>query len=517
MGVKVLEENTRVDPKHKIRLAIILSLIVASVLRFFYHVSWARPDFWGDSYHHWLISRLTLANQWIYTDYKGLETIWLPGYHYLISLVMFIWGRYDLLPAHVTNMILGTLACGLVAWLVSDITKNWRVGLGAGLTLALLPWHIAYSHFNMPEVTAGVLLLALLLAVRRDRMELLPGLALASTLTRHELTLFLGIMGAWLAWQRNWQAVRSLGLGVGLGLAGWSLWSWYRTGNVLGWWDRMLKAIAWDARFWNEAGVRLADIDTLVRTANRAYPVLAVVGLAAIAVIIGVTFYGWRYRLAEGGWLLVVLVGLHWLILGRSFVVGYLPVADPRYILVTLPVLVSVGVIAIAAIRNYSLRLVFITTYALFLLTSLYDQIPSFFDRAYIIAPERTAGEYLGQTMQADHQDNFWVDAPVTVYYSNLDPERFFSSDTLLPQEKRYQDNTINMALNSIEKYNIRYVLWEDVSYTFVGRVWPQMAAGQVFDQNGYRFEPVFDYSGWELDYGARPTIIWQVMKIGGK
>ena len=503
----------QMDQKRGVLMSVTLSLIVALVFRIFFHVSWAGPDFWGDSYHHWLISRLTLANQWIYTDYKGLETIWLPGYHYLISLVMFMWGRFDLLPAHVTNMILGTLACGLVAWLVSDITKSWYAGLGAGLTLALLPWHIAYSHLNMPEVMAGVLLLALLLAVRRGRMELLPWLALVSTLTRHELTLFLGIMGVWLAWQRNWPAVRRLGLGAGVGLTGWSFWSWYHTGDVLGWWVRTLNAISWDARFWTEAGIRLADIDTLVRTANRAYPLLAVVGLAAIVVIIGITFYGWRYRPTEGGWLLVALVGSHWLILGRSFVVGYLPVADPRYLLATLPLLTGIGVMAIAAIRNYRVRLVIIALYALYLLASLYNQLPTFSEMAYIIAPERAAGEYLGKNIPPNKQDNYWVDAPVTIYYSNLDPKRFFSSDVLLPQEKRYQDNTIDIALNAIEKHNIRYVLWEDVSYTFVGQVWPDMAAAQAFDQNGYYFEPLFHYSGWELDYGAQPTIIWQIME----
>lgn len=395
-------ENNRMDQKHKIRLAIILSLIVASALRLYYHISWAGPDFWGDSYHHWLISRLTLANQWIYTDYKGLETIWLPGYHYLISLVMFMWGRFDLLPSHVTNMILGTLACGLVAWLVSDITKNWYAGLGAGLTLALLPWHIAYSHLNMPEVMAGVLLLALLLAIRWDRMALLMGLALVSTLTRYELILFLGIIGVRLGWQENWQAVRRLGLGLGIGLGLWSLWSWYHTGDVLGWWNRSLNAVAWDARFWSEAGVRLADIGTLVRTASRAYPLLALVGLATVVVMIGIKRSGWHYPLAKEVWLLIALVGLHWLILGLSFVAGYLPVADPRYLLVTLPLLTGLGTIVITSIHNYRVRLVFVGAYILLLLASLYNQIPTFSAMAYIITPERAAGEYLGQKIPFD-------------------------------------------------------------------------------------------------------------------
>jgi hypothetical protein len=502
------------NQKRKIQLSIMLSLIVALAVRWYYYIHWAGLDFWGDAYHHWLISRLTLANQWIYTDYKGLETIWLPGYHYLISAVMFGWERFDLLPAHATNMILGGLACGLVAWLVSDITNNWLVGLGAGLTLALLPWHIAYSHINMPEVMAGVLLLALLLAVCRDWLALLPWLAFVSTLTRHELTLSIFLIGLWLWRQRRWPITRRLWLGSGLGLVVWSCWSWYHTGDLLGWWRRSLNAAAHDARFNNEAGVRLTDIGTLVGVVNQAYPLLAVVGLTAIALIIGIRFYERRYHFPKWAWLLIALVGAHWLVLGRSFVAGYLPVADPRFILVTLPVLVGVGVIAIAAAPHDIIRLSLTALYILMLLVSLSDQMPAFSEMAYIINPERVAGEYLAEIATPEDKYNYWVDAPVAIYYSNLNPQRFFSSDVLLPTKTRYRDDTLNIALTAIKEHNIRYVLWEDVPYTFVGEVWPQMAEAVAFEQNGYRFEPVFRFAGWELDYGAKPTILWQIKEV---
>ena len=513
MVSKTLKENARVNQKYQIQLSITLSLLVALAARWTYHIRWAGLDFWGDAYHHWLISHLTLTNHWIYTDYKGLETVWLPSYHYLISAAMLISGRFDLLPAHVTNMILGTLACGFVAWLVSDITSSWLSGLGAGLTLALLPWHIAYSHINMPEVMAGVLLLALLLAVYRDWLVLLPWLGFVSTLTRHELTLFVFIIGVWLWWQKGWLATRRLWLGSGLSLVGWSCWSWYRTGELLLWWDRSLGAVAYDARFNTEAGVRLADINTLVGTVNQAYPLLAVVGLTAIIVVIGMRFYEWRYRLPANAWLLVALVGAHWLILGRSFVNGYLPVADPRFILITLPILVAIGIIIVAAIPQQSIRWSLTVIYMLILLASLPRQIPEFSKKAYIIQPEKVVGEYLGEIAAIEDKSSYWVDAPVAIYYSNLEPERFFSSDILLPEAVRYQDNTPALAQAALEKHNIRYILWADVSYTFVGEMWPQMAEAVAFEQDGYRFEPVFHYAGWELDYGASPTILWQLME----
>jgi len=495
----------------KIQTAILLSLVVAAGIRLFY-ARWSVTDFWGDAYHHWLISRLTLANDWVYADYKGLETVWLPGYHYLIAGVMTLWGRFDLAPAHLTNIVLGTLACGLVAWLVAQVTRDWRAALGAGLTLALTPWHIAYSHINMPEVMGGVLLLLSLLAARRGHALWLAGLAFVGALTRHELTLLLAPVGLWLGWRREWRAAFGLGLGAALGLGLWSLWSGHVTGDPLEWWSQYQALTAWDARFWTESGVRLADLATLRQAADRAYPPLTLVVLLIVASLV---YRRWRRRVPSEGWLLIALVGFHWLTLGLGFVAGNLPSADPRYVLVSLPALAAGGVIFVAAIPQRLPRLLVSGLYAALLALSLYRQLPNFRDMAYVLAPERAAGEVLGDVAPAD--GHFWVDAPVSIYYSRLEPERFFSSDQLLPAETRDLDHIPAVALSALLAHDIRFVLWEDVSYTFVQRVWPHMAAGQAFQQDGpaaarYRFEPVFRYVGWELDYGARPTILWQIM-----
>ncbi len=508
---KKAKKGTKPEPPEdekeskQIRAAIILSLVVAGIIRLLY-ATWAVTDFWGDAYHHWLISRLTLANDWAYTDYKGMETIWLPGYHYLISTVMAIFGRSDLAPAHLTNVILGVLACGLVTLLVADITRNWRAGLGAGVSLALLPWHIAYSYINMPEVMAGVLLLLILLAARRDHAGRLTSLAFVSALTRHELTLMLAPVALWLAWRRQWRAMLGVAIGLALGLGLWSAWSWHVTGEALEWWTRSTAATAWDAHFWKQAGTRLINLTTLGRAALQAFSPLVVVGPVIIAYLL---HRPWRKAMPAEGWLLTALAGVHWLVLGFSFAAGHLPVADPRYVLVSLPLLAGVGVIAITAIPNRQARLILGGLYAVLLVASPILTFATFSDKAYVLAPERAASEYLGAIAPAE--GNFWVDAPVTVYYSGLQPERFFSSDRLLPHEVRWLDSTFDIALAAISTHDIRFVLWEDTSYTFVQHVWPQMADGQVFEQGGYRFEPVFRFLGWEVNYGARPTILWQI------
>jgi len=498
------------DEKHRTQVAVVLALLAGGTLRLFY-AHWAVTDFWGDAYHHWLISRLTLANDWVYADYKGLETIWLPGYHYLIALAMTLAGRFDLGPAHLVNVILGALACGLITQLVSEIAHDWRVGLGAGLTLALLPWHIAYSYINMPEVMAGVLLLLCLLAARRGHMVWLATIAFVSTLTRHELTLLLAAVGLWLVWRRQWRAALGMALGAVLGLGAWSLWSWHITGDALAWWSQYQEATAWDARFWAEAGVRVADVQTLVEAARRAFPPLIPVGLILIGVLV---IPRWRNRVPSEGWLLFALVGFHWLVLASGFVAGHLPSANPRYVLVSLPLLTGAAAIGIGAISTRILRLFATGICAVLLMWSLAHQLPDFRDMAYTLAPERAAGERLGAI--ASDKGGFWVDAPVTIFYSKLQPHRFHSSDRLLPHAVRESGRSADLALEAILEHDIRFVLWEDVSYTYVQRIWPQMAAGQPFEQDGVRFIPVFQYSGWELDYGARPTILWKVEPTAG-
>jgi hypothetical protein len=253
--------------------------------------------------------------------------------------------------------------------------------------------------------------------------------------------------------------------------------------------------------------VRLIDLENLWEAARKAFPPLAVVGLATIG---GALLGPWRRRMPREGWLLLALVGFHWLTLGLGFAAGNLPSADPRYVLVSLPVLAGAGAVLIATVPNQWVRWTVAGVAAVLLLISLVDQLPAFRDMAYTLAPERAAGEHL--SLVAPDEGSFWVDAPVSIYTSGLGPERFFSSDQLLPQEARESDQIADIALDAIVAHDIRYVLWEDVSYTFVQRVWPQMSIGQAFEQNGYRFEPVFRYEGWELDYGARPTILWQVV-----
>jgi hypothetical protein len=257
--------------------------------------------------------------------------------------------------------------------------------------------------------------------------------------------------------------------------------------------------------------VRVADVQTLVEAARRAFPPLFLVSLVLIAVLV---IPRWRKRVPSAGWLLIVLVGFHWLVIGSGFVAGHLPSANPRYVLVSLPLLAGVAAVVASAVTTRALRLSIAGILALPLLWSLHQQLPDFRGMAYTLAPEQAAGKRLGTN--APNEGTFWVDAPVAIYHSEIAPQRFHSSDRLLPHAIRKPGQDADLAARAIRQHDIRFALWEDVSYTHVPRIWPHMAEGLPFEQNGLRFEPVYRYDGWELDYGARPTILWEIVPITG-
>ena len=358
----------------------------------------------------------------------------------------------------------------------------------------------------------GVLLALGLMAAVSGRAGSLAGLAFLGALTRYELMFLFALIGFWLGVRRQRRAM--IGVVVGLVLAAglWSLWSWSIIGDALAWWSRSRAATAWDARFWTEAGIRLADWRALAGAVLEVFSPFVVIGPLVLVIILR---RRWRRRVPTEGWLLIALVGAHWLGLGLGFAAGHLPVADPRYLLVSLPLLVSAGAVAIWALSHHGLRLALIGVCLGLLLLSLALRLTSFRDMAYGIAPERAAGEYLERV--APDEGSLWVDAPVAIYYSRLPPERFRSSDQLLPDETRWSANTAEAAIAAIAAHDIRLVLWEDTSYSFVQHVWPQMAVGEPFGQGGYRFEPVYRYSGWELEYGARPTSLWWVQRANSE
>ena len=69
-----------------------------------------------------------MENDWVYSDYKGREVVWLPFYRYLSTFLLFIFQREDLLVPHIFNMILGSVTCGVVAVFTAKLSSA-RIGV----------------------------------------------------------------------------------------------------------------------------------------------------------------------------------------------------------------------------------------------------------------------------------------------------------------------------------------------------------------------------------------------------
>ena len=84
----------------------------------------------------------------------------------------------------------------------------------------------------------------------------------------------------------------------------------------------------------------------------------------------------------------------------------------------------------------------------------------------------------------------------------------------LLSGGAREPTRTTDRALAAIACYDIPFVVQDDPPYSGVQNVWPQIAVGQAFEPNGFRFEPVRRCPGLQVGYGARPTILWQISSL---
>jgi sialate O-acetylesterase len=500
---EIASEDSSID-RAKARKAAVLSLVLGALVRFGYG-SRRIEDFWGDSYHHWLISRLTLANHWIPTDYKSLAHVWLPLPHYVVSAAMALMGRGDLVPAHVTNALLGTAACGLAAGLAIEMGADWLIALTAGATVALLPWHVAYCWMHMPEILGGVILLLVLIAALRARPSWLAILGFAGALTRHELTFCMAIVAAWLMLCRQWRAMLALGAGAVAGLAIWSAWSWHVTADPLAWWQDYRGMTRWDGRFAGEFGARREDLVFLATTACRAYPPLPV----SLAAIVSAFAIRGRRRLPRGMMLLIALVALQWATLAAGYLAGNLPTLDPRYVLTTAPALAVAGAVAIGCLATPRVRFAVIAMQGVLLLYALGAEFPGFKAAAYVLHPTDAAGRFLSSI--APSKGTFWVDSPAAIYRSGLAPERFVSSEQVNSPRTTDPAALRRAAQRAIASRDIRFILWEHVPYTVTWIAWPEMEKGEAFNDGGYRFEPVYRYDGPELRYGASLSVVWRV------
>jgi len=461
-------------------------------------------DFWGDSYHHWLVTRLTMQNGGAYSDYKGMEVVWSPLYHYVSILPLWLSGRVDIAPLHLMNVLLGALTCALASYAAWRLFANRAAAFTAGAMLAVMSWHIAFSGMNVAEVFSGVLLLMAMTATwagsdpaRTPRLGHVLSmflLAVAMSLTRPDLTVYLAIIFVWLCTLRRYAAAVATAAGVFLALAGWSLWSYSKTGKLLHWYQQYLANSRHDWSLLNASSGNpaFAFADYMNRLSPFVLPALIV------GVVGTLTWHGAQRRNAL---LLTALLAGHSVFLIVGYARGVVPILTERYLALDLPlVAVSMGGLVVlirngadATARRFSWREVTgtwvgrgVATF-LIALTAVrfWNDVPELEIRRWEIDPEWQVGNYL--QVHVERGDIVLTDAPVAIYRSGRPPEQFISS------QKLPVDVTASEALTAAE---VDWIVTQPRSYdaaaSFVPRALLEAHASGTVD--GLHFEPVWRY-----------------------
>ena len=530
------------------------------------------PDYWGDAYHNWIVERLTIENGFVFTDYKGRELVWLPLFRYLAAFVMAGTGLEGLLPGRLVSLVAGTAAVGLTAAATLRWTRDAGWALLAGLLLALNPWHIAYSWMNMPEAV-GTLWVALAYwgisvgagAGRRggeggraeeDRlggagsmrkagpaMESPGGIAQTAhpeegggrglvallvagafgALTRNDVTSILALTGGALLLLRQWRAALALFTGLLIGLAVWSAWTGVVTGNPLWWLARRAAGSTDDAGFWVARGSRPSGalLHLLGAWAQAATATLVTVVVASPWIRSAEV----RSRFRELAPLAPLLVGGVYLAIVGVMFTRFFSWPDPRYLVMAVVPLTMATTLWVAALpetagRRLGRGLIVVAV------ASTVLQLPTFPVRAWAHERDRIAGASLRvlQESGAIPEGPIWIDAPVAIYGSGLALDRIRSSDQITgwdgPEEEARSE-----AVAKIRQEGIGLVYWDEVPYSRVHRIWPEMSAGVSFESDGLRFTPIFrtdsvtraPEAGWKTDVRERiqskysPVVLWRI------
>lgn len=444
----------------------------ALIIRLIYHFL-GFEDYWGDAHHSVIISELTVNNDWIYSDYKGREVVWLPSYRYLATFFMFLFDHYNLIVAHFLNTVLGSLAAWLVSIIVFMETADRIASFWSGIILALLPWHVAFSHMNMSECLCGLLLISAVLSIQRKLYLLLFLSIFVGVLTRNEMTYLFSLLLIWLAYKRSWKEVFIISAGMSIGLTLWAIWCWHKTGYPLWWIATRVYGSTRDAAF-NGSGEGTRPIWIVITSLLQAFPLVLIM-----------LFYKNKplHNNSSTMGILKVLAFGHWI---SVFVLQFkfFSHPDPHYFVISLPIAVTLFGIGFSN-RHKVLRIGVLTS-----LVALLALIPTFYFLPYTNIHAKKMGMYIKDNDLNTH--SFLNDFPVAYYHSGIDVKKNFSTDQALGFD-RGEINKAGVA-SFIKNNSITYVIAQDVAFSNALSIWPEMKEKMTFEWQGLTFSPVYTF-----------------------
>ena len=439
-------------------------------------------DYWGDAHHNLIMSKLTLENGFVYSDFKDRHLTWLPLYRYWGSLIMLITGSYSLMVMNVVNSVNGSLVAVLGAWFTSSLTDK-RTGFLAGLAIALLPYLMVFSYISQAEMLGGGLLLLWLVSLYKEKFWLSALFAALAALTRYELTFLIGLCMLPFLYFRNYKPILYSVGGLVLGLGIWSWWAWLNSGNPINWLLMRIQSTTHSSGYYAEdANLFFDNIFIPVTTVLQAFPLV-------------VFFIWWKKPedhkpIKDRFWFFMMgyITLAHWLFffLAQFKIMAY---PDPRFFILSLPITVIwfFGMWQRGYFRPFvQRRIVF-----LFLIFSLLQLIVPYF-RQYSLQPRKEVGTWIKENVEGE--EVIWSDLAVSIVESDRDPKSFISSDKLLPKPVRQTGQQTEWILNKIDTLNVEYITSYKVPFDYTQTLWPEISELQPFEWEGVTFVPVFYY-----------------------
>lgn len=459
--------------------------IVALTLRLFL-LAVGFVDYWGDAHHNLIMSKLTLENGFVYSDFKDRAVAWLPFYRYWGSLVLLVTGSYSLMVINIANTLIGAIVASVTAWVGTKLI-NTKTGLFIGLITVIMPYMMVFSYTSMPEMLGALLLLGWFYGLYKSNIWLIVICVALGALTREEITFLIGISVLPLFYFKNYKAVGySIG-GLVLGLSIWSWWAYLNSGHPLSWLLNRFESTTTSTAFYADTGnfwveYLLTPLSSLVQ----AFPLLLL--------------FLWIKRpdsesdSENKNWILLAgfLVLAHWIFI---FIAQFKIIAypDPRMFILTVPFAIIWFTHLLR--RGYFKDFINKKVIFIFLAISLIQLVVPYY-RQYSLQPRKEVGEWIKANVQGD--ELIWSDLAVSIVESERHPNLFISSDKLIPNEIKQTDREGDFIANAILSKKIHYITSYNAPFDYTQTLWPQIRDLQPFEWEGITFIPVFSYSPFQ-------------------
>ncbi len=400
---------------------------------------------------------------------------------------MLLTGSYSLAVMNVVNAVLGSVVAALAAWFGNALFDK-KTAILIGLGVAIMPYLIVFSATSMAEMLGGLLLLAWLIALYREKYFLVFLFGCLAALTREELTFLIGVTSIPLLYFRNYKGVLYSIIGLIFGLGIWSWIAYYHSGDPLNWLFERLQSTSRSTDFYaEEVSVWRKNVFIPITTLLQAFPL--------------VVFFIWlkispeKQSIQERKWFFLMgfLTLSNWIFF---FLAQFKVIAnsDPRFFILTLPI----TIVWFFSLWKRGYFKAFVTRNMVFgflALTMLQLIVPYY--RQYNLEPRRAAGDWIEEHTS---DEMIWSDMAVSIVESGRYPGDFFSTEKLLPDDYMSKEVEAAQIRSIIVGKNIEYLTSYNAPFDYTQTLWPQIRAIQPFEWEGLTFVPVFEYKPYRME-----------------